>query len=111
MKKKRLSRKDLFWAGVTRGRQRERRELEMSGTRAPEVQQEIDEEIADEKRNAAVQIVALSERNIRRGLAPNVTLTVTYTLGEWYLELTDASSRRISVNSSDLGEALEEIFR
>lgn len=115
--------KDLFWAGIAIGKQRKEKEKEKemnnsSGTRAPEVQREI--ELAEafslgyqEGTGVGVgaHMLAVSEKNLVRGYGSNVTLNITYSVGVWYLELTDASSRKVTAAHEELGRALEEIFQ
>lgn len=89
-----------------------------SGTRAPEVQQEIAEQEAFARgynEGTGVGVGAhmknISDKNLLRGYGSNVTLNITYSVGIWYLELTDASSRKVTAAHENLGAALEEIFQ
>ena len=109
-KKENISRKSLFWAGMAIGAKRER-EKQMSGTRAPEVQKEIDLEAAAARQNAAVQMRWISERNQEKGYSGDVHLGVMYTDGCWYLKLEEGNGRVVSFSHEDLSVALEEIFR
>lgn len=91
----------------------------MSGTRAPEVQQELDMEDAFEKgywtgigQGIRAKIEDVVSHNQASGFGgSNVVFNITYSSGLWYLELSEATGRKVTIAQADLGIALAEIFR
>lgn len=90
----------------------------MSGTRAPEVQKEVDEQAAFAQGyelgtgvGVGAKMKNISNQNMHSGFGSNVNLTILYKDGVWYLELEDATSRRVTYSNENFGAALEGIFR